>query len=111
VAQPRALGRERTGVSVYRMKPFRVTIAPSSPPFLARLDVLNGFKIAVPVLLGAWLPTLPSQNPKQQASGSIARSPDRRASGFLQVVPIETASVKASHHSCEFTSEAVPIGR
>jgi hypothetical protein len=93
------------------MKPFGVTIAPSSPPLPALPDVLNGFKIALPALLGASLPMLPAQNQKQQPTSSIARSPDRRASGFLQVVPIETASAKASHHSHEFTSEAVPIGR
>jgi len=46
------------------MKTFVVTIAPSSPPLPALPDVLNGFKIALPALLGAWLPMLPAQNPK-----------------------------------------------
>jgi hypothetical protein len=45
-------------------------------------------------------------------TGFQLHSSDRRASGFLQVAPIETASAPDfTYIPVQFSSEAVPIGR
>jgi len=48
---------------------------------------------------------------KNQKTSPQLHSAARHVSGFLQVVPIETASERAFHRSPNVASEAVPIGR
>jgi hypothetical protein len=90
VVQLRALRREGIRVPVRWLKPFRTTLTPSCQPFPARLDALNSHKNTI-ASLGRCLIT-DVASPKTKKTSLRLHSSDRHASGFLQVVPIESAA-------------------